>query len=30
VTSVEEVLSYWLPEGFSEADPQTHQRQAER
>ena len=30
MSSPEEVLSYWFPEGFSEADPQTHQRQAER
>jgi hypothetical protein len=26
----EEVLSYWFPEGFEEADPQTRRRQAQR
>ena len=29
-TTAEEVLSYWFPEGFNEADPQTRRRQAER
>ena len=30
VSSPEEVVSYWFPEGFIEADAQTRQRQAER
>jgi Bacterial protein of unknown function (DUF924) len=29
-TTPEEVLSYWFPEGFNEADPQTRRRQAQR
>src|SRR5215210_367089 len=29
-TTPEEVLSYWFPEGFDEADPQTRRRQAQR
>ena len=29
-TTPEEVLSYWFPEGFAEADPQTRRRQAQR
>ena len=29
-TTPEEVLSYWFPEGFNEAAPQTRRRQAER
>jgi uncharacterized protein (DUF924 family) len=30
LSSPEEVLSYWFPEGFNEADPETRQRQAKR
>jgi len=30
VSTPEEVLSYWFPEGFNEADPQTRRRQGER
>ncbi len=30
MSSPEEVLSYWFPEGFNEADPQTRRRQAQR
>ena len=30
MSSPEEVLSYWFPEGINEADPQTRRRQAER
>jgi uncharacterized protein (DUF924 family) len=29
-TTPEDVLSYWFPEGFNEADPQTRRRQAQR
>jgi uncharacterized protein (DUF924 family) len=29
VTTPEEVLSYWFPEGINEADPETRWRQAE-
>jgi uncharacterized protein (DUF924 family) len=29
-TTPEEVLSYWFPEGFNEAEPQTRRRQAQR
>ena len=29
-TTPEEILSYWFPEGFNEADPQTRRRQAQR
>jgi uncharacterized protein (DUF924 family) len=30
VSTPEEVLSYWFPEGFIEADPETRRRQAKR
>ncbi len=30
MSTPEEVLSYWFPEGFNEADPQTRRRQGER
>ena len=30
VSSPEEVLSYWFPEDFSNADPQTRRRQSQR
>ena len=30
MSTPEEVLSYWFPEGFDEADPQTRRRQAQR
>ena len=30
VSSPEEVLSYWFPEDFSNADPETRRRQAQR
>ena len=30
VSSPEEVLSYWFPEGFNEADPETRRRQMQR
>jgi hypothetical protein len=29
VSSPEEILSYWFPEGFNEADPQTRRPQAQ-
>jgi uncharacterized protein (DUF924 family) len=29
-TTSEDVTSYWFPEGFNEADPQTRRRQAQR
>jgi hypothetical protein len=30
VSSPEEVLSYWFPEGIDDADPQTRRRQGQR
>ncbi len=30
MSTPEEVLSYWFPEGFNEADPETRRRQAKR
>lgn len=30
MSTPEEVLSYWFPEGFTEADPETRRRQTER
>jgi hypothetical protein len=30
VSSPEEVLSYWLPDDFINANPQAHRRQAQR